>query len=91
MPRAELRLPLVAVEIGGERLDGAVVDAELAVQVAARGDEQHRPAAGAVQLVVGDRHRLPGHIGEHRQRIAELAGVDPGQQLRRAPRRPPCS
>ena len=53
---------------------------ELALQHAARGDEEHRPPAGAVQLVVGDRHGLPSHVGEHRQRIAELPCVDPGQQ-----------
>ena len=50
MLRAELHAALVGIEVGGERLDRAVVDGELAVRVAAGRDEQQRAAPGAVQV-----------------------------------------
>ena len=77
----ELRAPIVRVEVGRERLDRAVVDLELAVRVAARRDEQQRAAPRAVQLVVVDLDRLPAMYASTGSGIAELAGVDPGEQL----------
>ena len=74
MPK--LGAPLVGVEVSRQRLDGTVVDLQLAMRVATGRDEQQRTAAGAVQLVFGKIDRLPRQVGEHRQRIAELAGVD---------------
>src|SRR5262249_28424369 len=39
-PRGELRAAFVAVQLDGERLHSPVVDAELAVRVATRGEEE---------------------------------------------------
>ena len=84
-PRCELRLPLVGVQIGRERLDGPVVDAELAVRIAARREQEHRAAPRLVQLAFGQLDPLPGEVGEDGQRVAELAAVD-APRARRAQR-----
>ena len=55
--------PLLAVEVDRERLDRAVVDPELAVRIAARGEQQQRPAAGLVQLALRELDSA-GEIGE---------------------------
>ena len=78
---AELRAPVVRIEIGGERLDGPVVHLEVAVRVSPGCDEQERTASRAVQLRLVDLDGLPGDVREHRQRIAQLPGVDAREQL----------
>jgi xanthine dehydrogenase accessory factor len=51
------------------------------MRVAACGDEQERTPARGVQLVVIDLERLPRDVRQHRQRIAELAPVEAGEQV----------
>ena len=51
------------------------------MRIASGRDEQQRAAPGAVQLLLVELDRLPGDVREHRQRIAQLAGVDARQQL----------
>ena len=43
--------------------------------------EQQRAASRAVQLLLVELDGLPGDVREHRQRIAQLAGVDAREQL----------
>ena len=45
----------------GERRDRAAVEVEAAVGIAARGEEQQRPAACPVRLVFLDLNLLTGH------------------------------
>ena len=51
------------------------------MRIASGRDEQQRAAARAVQLLVVELDRLSGDVGEHRQRVAELAGVDAREQF----------
>ena len=51
---------LLVVEVDGERLHGAVVDVELAVRVAACGEQEQRAAEGLVQLRLGQLDALSG-------------------------------
>ena len=76
MPRRSCVEPLIVVEIGGERLHGAIVDAQLAVRVAPGREQQQRAPSRCAQLLDIERHPLAGQVREHRQRVAELAGVD---------------
>ena len=77
----ELVAPLLRVQVRGDRLHGAVVDVELAVRVAPGRDEQQRAAPRAVQLGLVELHRLSREVGEHRQRVAELARVDADEHV----------
>ena len=49
--------------------------------IAPRRDQQQGTPSRAVQLLVLEVDGLPGHVGEHRQRIAQFAGVDAREQL----------
>ena len=49
------------------------------MRVAAGSDEQQRAPPGPVQLLLVELERSSGHVGEHRQWVAELAGVDAGE------------
>ena len=77
----ELSAAVAVVEIGGKRLDGAVVDLRRSrcgspPAATSRTDRRRRRSARLRRI------RLPAReIGEHRQRIAKLARVDPCQQL----------
>ncbi len=51
------------------------------MRIPAGGDEQERPPPRAVELFLVELDRLPGDVGEHRQRVAELACVDAGEQF----------
>jgi hypothetical protein len=78
---SELLTPLVGVEVGGERLDRAIVHLELAAKIAASRDQEERPASRAVQLGVIELNGLAGHVGEHRQGIAELARIEAREEF----------
>ncbi len=77
----ELRPALLGVEVCRDGLHGAVIDVELAMRIAARRDQQQRSAARTVQLLVIQLDSLAGQVGEHGERIAELACVDPDQHV----------
>ena len=79
--RAKVVAPLLRVQVCGDCFHGAVVDVEIAVRVPAGCDEQERPAPRTVQLGLVERHRLAREVGEHRQRVAELPGVDAGEHV----------
>ena len=79
--RAERAPPLVGVQIGRERPDGPVVYTELAPRIAPGGGEEQGAAAGAVQLVRLELDALPGEVGEHRERVAELPGLEAPQEV----------
>jgi hypothetical protein len=72
----QLLAPLLAVEIGRERLHRPVVHLELAPHVSPGCDKQQRTPPGRVQLGLVDRDGLPGEVREHRQRVTERSGVD---------------
>src|SRR5262245_41965878 len=69
----ELRPPRLREEILGERLHRAVVDARLAVGIAAGRDEQQRAAQGLAELLLRQVDALAREVGEYRQRVTELA------------------
>jgi hypothetical protein len=73
--------PLVAPEVGGERLDCAIVNAELPVRVSARRDEQERTPPGLVQLGVGELDLPACEVGEDGLRVPELAALEPGEDV----------
>src|SRR5262249_28300916 len=58
----QLLAPLFAQEVGRERLDRAVVDAELPVRVAAGRNDQHCAPPRLVQMGVGDVDRSTGEV-----------------------------
>ena len=64
------------MQVGGERLDGPVVDAELPVRIAARRDQEHRAAPPLVQLAFRQLDPLACEVGDDGERLAELAAVD---------------
>src|SRR5579862_7192542 len=77
---AAKRLPaVVAVELHRERLHRTVVDTQLAARVTARREQQQRAAPRRPELALLHQYGLPGEIGEHGQRVAELAGLEPAE------------
>jgi xanthine dehydrogenase accessory factor len=69
------------VQVRGEGLDSAVVDVELAVRIAAGREEQERTPARAVERVRVELDATTRDVGEHGQRIPELAPVDAREQF----------
>src|SRR6185437_822167 len=71
------RAALRRVELGGEALCGDRFGADVAVRVAARGEDEHRPAAGRVELRVLDRDVVPREPAEDDEQLAR-ARIEPG-------------
>jgi hypothetical protein len=80
-PGGEAAAPLLAPEVGRERLDGAIVDAELPVRVAAGGEQQERAPARLVQLVVGEADAVARDVGEDGVGVAELAALETREEV----------
>src|SRR5581483_12045035 len=55
----------VVVHVGGELLARRRVERQLAVEAAAGGVDEQRPANRGGALVRVDSHVLPGHVDEH--------------------------
>ena len=72
---------LLAPEVGGERLDGPVVDAELTVRIAAGREQEERPPARLVQLLAGEADLVARDVGEDGVRVPELASLEACQEL----------
>ena len=79
-PEASCAAALLGEEVDGDRLHCAVVDAELAVRVAAGCEEEQGAAPRLVQLAFGDLDAASRDVGGDRERVAELAGLDPLQE-----------
>jgi hypothetical protein len=71
-------LPAVLVpEVDGERLDGAIVDAEIPMWVAPCGEEEQRAPSSLVQLRVGYVDLAARKIGDDGFCVAELSSLEP--------------
>ena len=80
-PGRETAAPRLAPEVGRERLDGAVVDAEVPVRVAAGGEQEQRAPARLVQLGVGEADFVACDVGEDGVRVAELAPLEAREEI----------
>jgi hypothetical protein len=73
--RREPALPLVAPEIGRERLHGPVVHAEIALGIAPCREQEERAPARLVQLGVGELDVLSREVGDDRERVFQLSAL----------------
>lgn len=62
--RCERGPAVVRVEVAGELEDGRIVDRRLAMQLAARGEDEQRAANRSVQLLICHRNLLAGDVRE---------------------------